>query len=1531
MNPLTESGDVLDWLLNASLQAALLVPVILLAQWLLRHRLSARWRFALWWLLILRLLLPVSFASPLSIFNYVQPQVNLAGLQFSPPAAAEEVTVAPNVVGEATAAGSADMESPPIAVSLPTGVPQAVQPVEPSPATPLVANESAETLKPAPGAREFDAGDHLIPLVWATWFLVVLALIGVVTFQSIAFARRLRAARQHTPALLNDLLAECRQLMGIRRDVSLLETEAVTSPVLYGLFRHRILLPWGFANRFSPVELRHVLLHELAHVKRGDLWLNWLVTALQIVHWFNPLMWLGFARLRADRELACDELALLRSGADTGRDYGRTMLKLLEDFARPKAMPGLVGILEDKQQMRRRVRMIAHFRRPSRWSALALVPITALGLVLLTDAQVPATKPTEAVPPTNAEAARMILRVLDDETGNPISGAAIQANYFFAGGQMEGHELISNTNGVATIPAAERVETVQGMNIFITPKHFVPIVVSWSRREMPPQEYAVRMKPAVNIGGRVVDETGQPVSGVHISISSPDASGHTGRERFAFNSGHAAAHTDADGRWRWPHLPREMTNFWFALTATNYMATDVYAEVIEDLTKKNGIHGIQTFHLTNTSGLTNLETVIYRGFSLTGQVINREQQPVAGTLVREVHNRNYRYRVQAVTDDRGEFALHGLKHQPTTLVAEAEGFSPKAEQIELHVGPNKHTFLLSKGRAFKGRVVDSRGTPIANALIRTDSNNQGIRLFNWTTRSDAEGRFEWTHAPYGEVLYWFEADGFLPVRGRPLTADDKEHEIILEPRDTPPSASVRKPIFEMRLVEAAASEDTETLPNPVEAAKALPESLRNLFVSKEALLNVSALYSAKVGTDQFTGRPVINLEFTAEGQARFAEVTRAHVGRQLAFVVDGQVLSAPHINEPITGGKAVISGSFTREEAERLARSIDAHITWKPAVIVPAASSTQAPARFLEIITEIEFENWDKYHPQSDPLAHIERHRTRSVIGTNSWMIESDYNGRFTRWFTGTRIIARGDAITGYETGDTNPAGRAGVDGLMGFDLPAAVTWQAFGSGPAHRQGGAKLYPPGPLWEQARLSPAAWSESTDLFNDNLGLPKAINIFTTDGHLIYQYEVFNSTNVLGWSVPTGFRGMAYRQRPGRRPAMHLLFAARVTAISPVNELGIPEQGGQPNAPVASTQPSSATNLFNFGLVTPAQALDVYRELTGRELIVSTQVTNVAAFVGAKYAQGSREEVAKEIKALLLEQAGLVITELDGNRASVTHNEALSVKPLDDPTGRQPVPLGPNGKDVIKPDARPRFPPRNDPGNVENSATAPMPSRPKLAQFLALTTEIEIDYVGRQLSREAEVPPGGSSPREHHRTRSVIGTNSWMIESDWNGRVTRWFTGTRIIARGDAITGYETGDTNPAGRAGVDGLMGFDLPAAVTWQAFGSGPAHRLGGAKLYPPSPFWEQARLSPAAWSESTELFNDSLGLPKTINLVTADAESMYQYQVLNTTNVLGWSVPTEFQGVAYRQRPGRKSEVSIVFKGRVTAFGPAAELVIPD
>ena len=121
----------------------------------------------------------------------------------------------------------------------------------------------------------------------------------------------------------------------------------------------RLLLPRGMAAEFDRSELRYIFLHELAHVRRGDLWINCIVTLLQILHWFNPLIWLGFARMRSDRELACDEMALQHTGEMEAEAYGMTIIKLLKGIQRPAAMPGLVGILEDRTQMRRRILRIA--------------------------------------------------------------------------------------------------------------------------------------------------------------------------------------------------------------------------------------------------------------------------------------------------------------------------------------------------------------------------------------------------------------------------------------------------------------------------------------------------------------------------------------------------------------------------------------------------------------------------------------------------------------------------------------------------------------------------------------------------------------------------------------------------------------------------------------------------------------------------------------------------------------------------------------------------------------------------------------------------------------------------------------------------------------------------------------------------------------------------------------------------------------------------------------------------------------------
>jgi preprotein translocase subunit SecD len=130
--------------------------------------------------------------------------------------------------------------------------------------------------------------------------------------------------------------------------------------------------------------------------------------------------------------------------------------------------------------------------------------------------------------------------------------------------------------------------------------------------------------------------------------------------------------------------------------------------------------------------------------------------------------------------------------------------------------------------------------------------------------------------------------------------------------------------FEMRLVLTAASPDSEELTCTHPGTAPGQKVDEKLHVQKKPLLNRSTIKSAAVQKSAASGVPEIAITFTEQGSKRFAEVTRDHVGHRLAIVVDGKVYSAPRIMMEIPGGKAVISGSFTEEEATQLAARLSA-------------------------------------------------------------------------------------------------------------------------------------------------------------------------------------------------------------------------------------------------------------------------------------------------------------------------------------------------------------------------------------------------------------------------------------------------------------------------------------------------------------------------------------------------------------------------------------------------------------------------------
>jgi beta-lactamase regulating signal transducer with metallopeptidase domain len=336
-------------LLKASWQAAVLILLVLVVQWAFGRRLSPRWRYGLWLLVVVRLALPWTVPSSVSVFNllsFSKASVAVANLRANPePRGAPATPVA--------------------------GVPQE-------------RIEDTAAVVPAANAPRFSLSLSWLLLVWAIGAFALAVCLVITHFR---LWRRVTPRRPLIDAPVMNLLEDCKQAMGLRMPVTLVETPAVGSPSLFGFVRPRLLLPVGLTRSFSQEELRYVFLHELSHIKRHDILTGWLMTALQILHWFNPLVWLAFHRMRVDRELACDALALSYAKEEENQPYGRTIIKLLEGFGCSAWAPSLAGTVENKNQLKERISMIAKFRKTSQGPALAGVLFITLGLVTLTDAQ----------------------------------------------------------------------------------------------------------------------------------------------------------------------------------------------------------------------------------------------------------------------------------------------------------------------------------------------------------------------------------------------------------------------------------------------------------------------------------------------------------------------------------------------------------------------------------------------------------------------------------------------------------------------------------------------------------------------------------------------------------------------------------------------------------------------------------------------------------------------------------------------------------------------------------------------------------------------------------------------------------------------------------------------------------------------------------------------------------------------------------------------------------------------------------------
>jgi beta-lactamase regulating signal transducer with metallopeptidase domain len=175
-------------------------------------------------------------------------------------------------------------------------------------------------------------------ITWQAWLL--LAWFAVVVWQFVRLiSQRLRLAsllRQAVPLSgeLAELVAESARQMGLRRVPAAVSVEGECPLFVCGLWRSQLVLPSRLLASLSGAEQRQVILHELAHIKRHDLIWGWPVEIARIVYFFHPLVYWVAYQLRLERELACDQLAMARSGHPPA-DYAQTLVQVVSHASVP--------------------------------------------------------------------------------------------------------------------------------------------------------------------------------------------------------------------------------------------------------------------------------------------------------------------------------------------------------------------------------------------------------------------------------------------------------------------------------------------------------------------------------------------------------------------------------------------------------------------------------------------------------------------------------------------------------------------------------------------------------------------------------------------------------------------------------------------------------------------------------------------------------------------------------------------------------------------------------------------------------------------------------------------------------------------------------------------------------------------------------------------------------------------------------------------------------------------------------------------
>ena len=318
------------WIVSSSV----LILTVATLRRILRGRISLGMQYALWLLVLVRLLVPVSFgASSLSVMNAVPEQVQVSAKQPD------------REVGQAAAIAAAPAQKPAASPFPVAGQDRPQSNMPPAAASP-------------DNARSTISWGKIARSVWLTGAVAI----GIVFLAAnLHFYGKLRRSR--------------RKVEGAQAALPVYESGAILTPCLFGLVHPAIYVTPEV--RADEEAMKYALVHEETHRRHGDnLWALLRGVCLAL-HWYNPLVWWAAELSRRDAELACDEGVIRRIGEGSRAAYGRTLLRLT---CENRAMPFVTATMmaDSSRGLRERITLLVKKPRTTVCAALAMLAVILL-------------------------------------------------------------------------------------------------------------------------------------------------------------------------------------------------------------------------------------------------------------------------------------------------------------------------------------------------------------------------------------------------------------------------------------------------------------------------------------------------------------------------------------------------------------------------------------------------------------------------------------------------------------------------------------------------------------------------------------------------------------------------------------------------------------------------------------------------------------------------------------------------------------------------------------------------------------------------------------------------------------------------------------------------------------------------------------------------------------------------------------------------------------------------------------------------